>query len=122
MCAGITINFFSNYLSWRFAIRIQGIAEIPLSLFFLYENPDNINIPISNQDKTQRSFLSDDNNNDNIASQIQGQKSRISELEKKVDNSQITNRSRQKTKKMDSRIDAVEMENLNSYFYQCKVI
>ncbi len=121
MTAGITINFFSKYLSWRFAVRIQGIAEIPLALYFLYEDPDNINVPLS-QDKSQRSFISDDVNNEQISpSHFQGTRKKKSELEIKVDNSQITNRSRQKNKKMDSRIDAVEMENLNSYFYQSKV-
>ena len=34
--AGIVINFFSKYLSWRFAIQIQGFVEIIFSLFFFF--------------------------------------------------------------------------------------
>ena len=40
--ASIIINFFSHYFTWRFAIQIQGFAEIFFALFFWFENDEYI--------------------------------------------------------------------------------
>jgi MFS family permease len=45
--AGIIINFFPSYFSWRFAIQIQGIAQIPIALYFYFENEKYINVDTS---------------------------------------------------------------------------
>ncbi len=34
--AVIVVNFHSDYLSWRFAIQIQGIVQIPVSFYFIF--------------------------------------------------------------------------------------
>jgi len=47
--AGIIINFFSSYFSWRFAVQIQGIAQIPIGLYFLFENEKFINVDTSEE-------------------------------------------------------------------------
>lgn len=56
--AGVIINFFSSYLSWRFAIQIQGIAQIPIALYFYYENENYINVDTST-DKNEGNTMDD---------------------------------------------------------------
>jgi len=45
--AGIVINFFSHIFSWRFAIQIQGFAQIPVALFFFLEKEEYINVDLN---------------------------------------------------------------------------
>jgi MFS family permease len=45
--AAIIINFFPTYFSWRFAVQIQGIAQIPIALYFYLENESYINVDTS---------------------------------------------------------------------------
>ena len=42
--AGIIINCFENFLNWRFAIQIQGIANIPLAMMFYVEDENFIDL------------------------------------------------------------------------------
>jgi len=49
--AGIIINFFSDFVSWRFAIQIQGFAQIPVALFFFFEKEEYINVDLSKKDR-----------------------------------------------------------------------
>jgi MFS family permease len=44
LVAGITINFLSDYLSWRFSIQVQGVAQIPIALYFWFEDEKYINV------------------------------------------------------------------------------
>lgn len=44
LVAGITINFLSEYLSWRFSIQVQGVAQIPIALYFWFEDEKYINV------------------------------------------------------------------------------
>lgn len=44
LVAGVTVNFFNKYLSWRFAIQLQGIFEIPIALYFFFEDENFINV------------------------------------------------------------------------------
>ena len=44
--ASIIINFFGKYFTWRFAIQIQGFAEIFFALFFWFENDEYINVDV----------------------------------------------------------------------------
>lgn len=47
---GIVINFLGDYLSWRFAIQIQGIFQIPVSLYFFFEKEEYINVDLNPSD------------------------------------------------------------------------
>lgn len=51
--AGIVINLFSEYVSWRFAIQIQGFAQIPVALFFFFEKEEYINVDLSSQENNR---------------------------------------------------------------------
>lgn len=53
--AGVIINFFG--LSWRYAIQVQGVAEIPICLFFWFENEAYINLDLNepNHEKSLKS-------------------------------------------------------------------
>lgn len=64
VCAGIVINFFSHILSWRFAIQIQGFAQIPVALFFFFEKEEYINVDLSSGNNLNL------NNNLNTISEI----------------------------------------------------
>ena len=56
--AGITINFLQGFLNWRFAIQIQGIAEIPIAIMFFLEDENHINVNISDDDERFERSLS----------------------------------------------------------------
>ena len=45
--SGIVINFMSNFFNWRFAIQIQGIFLIPVSILFYFEDDNYISIKFS---------------------------------------------------------------------------
>jgi len=51
LVAGVTINFFSEYLTWRFAILVQGVAQIPIALYFWLENEKFINVDESDEEE-----------------------------------------------------------------------
>ena len=53
LCAGLLVNFFSNGLSWRFAIQIQGVAVIPLGIYFMNENRKFIEVNQSEDEKLE---------------------------------------------------------------------
>ena len=56
--AGITINFLQGFLNWRFAIQIQGIAEIPIAIMFFLEDENHIDVNISDDDERFERSLS----------------------------------------------------------------
>jgi len=93
LVAGIIINFFQKYISWRFAIQIQGIVEIFFAIFFYLEKDEYIDVNIEMQ-KTE------DTPNDNKDSEIKT-KSLISRK---------------------SHVDGVELDNLSLYLYQAKIV
>ena len=47
LITGIIINFFNNLCTWRFAVQIQGFAQIPLALLFYLEKEEYINVDLS---------------------------------------------------------------------------
>lgn len=59
--AGIIINFFN--MSWRYAIQVQGIAEIPICLLFYFENEKNININLNERLNINDSTININNTN-----------------------------------------------------------
>ena len=93
LVAGVIINFFQRYVSWRFAIQIQGIVEIFFAIFFYVEKDEyiDVNIEIQKMEETP---------NENKDSEIKT-KSLISRK---------------------SQIDGVELDNLSLYFYQAKLV
>ena len=95
LIAGLIINFLNGFLSWRFAIQIQGIVEIFFSIFFYLEKDEYINVNIN-------IVIVNDKVNDN---------NDVSEIDKPLN---ILSRR--------SRIDAPELNNLNLYFYQSKQV
>jgi MFS family permease len=90
--AGVTINFVS-FLGWRFAIQIQGIIEIPIALYFYFENEKYINVEVNNTMPDSEVFNSEDFRTPN----------------------------KESSKRMNNRIDAVETSNLARYCKQTKV-
>ena len=95
LIAGLIINFLNGFLSWRFAIQIQGIVEIFFSIFFYLEKNEYINVNID-------IVIVNDKVNDN---------NDVSEIDKAWNI--LSHR---------SHIDAPELNNLNLYFYQSKQV
>ncbi len=46
LIAGIIINFLKGIISWRFTLEIQGIALIPISIFFFTEHKEYIDLDL----------------------------------------------------------------------------
>ena len=95
LIAALIINFLNGFLSWRFAIQIQGIVEIFFSIFFYLEKNEYINVNID-------IVIVNDKVNDN---------NDVSEIDKAWNI--LSHR---------SHIDAPELNNLNLYFYQSKQV
>ena len=95
LIASLIINFLNGFLSWRFAIQIQGIVEIFFSIFFYLEKDEYINVNIN-------IVIVNDKVNDN---------NDVSEIDKAWNI--LSHR---------SHIDAPELNNLNLYFYQSKQV
>ena len=110
LAAAIIINFFSKILTWRFAIQIQGIVMIFLAFFFWIEKDEYINvdmrktIPINEKE-------------------VEGNE--INVRKNTLDSPSFNNPSRINrigSRKHDPRIDTIELDNLNRYFLQTKII
>ena len=95
LVAGIIINFFKGFLSWRFAIQIQGIVEIFFAIFFYLEKDEYINVNIDAE----------------IVNETVNDNKEVSEMGK---TKSIVSRK--------SHIDAPELNNLSLYFYQSKLV
>ena len=54
--AGIIINCFETILNWRFAIQIQGIANIPLAMMFYMEDENFIDLNPKEEEKNYYSL------------------------------------------------------------------
>ena len=110
LSAAVIINFFKSFLSWRFAIQIQGFVEIFLSLFFWFEKDEYINVDIRK-------------NRPLIEKEIEGNDIRV--RKNSGDSPSFNSPSkifRIESKKHDPRIDTIELGNLNRYFLQTKII
>lgn len=113
--AGITINFLSKWLSWRFALQIQGFVQIFFSLFFFFERDEYINVSISKQQINEES--------------VEGENESYSASFRDPNNNRSMNKQSNRgscsmriQKKCDSRIDSIEMSNLGRYCYQTKLV
>ena len=114
--AGVTINLLGSFLTWRFAIQVQGIVQIPIAFYFYYENENFINVDVNNQD------IDDDGVSSNSKPSLSrdNKSYRANSVPVKGDTKRaqmIKPRSR-----LDSRIDAIETSNLSKYCHQTKVI
>ncbi len=69
LVAGIVINFFSAYLSWRFAIQVQGVFQIPIALYFFCEDENKINVDnvhnVDNENEESESQFNQNNTQNN---------------------------------------------------------
>ena len=117
--AGITINFLSKWLSWRFALQIQGFVQIFFSLFFFFERDEYINVSISKQQINEESI---EGENESYSASFRDPNNNRS-MNKQSNVSKIRNSYSMKVqKKCDSRIDSIEMSNLGKYCYQTMLV
>ncbi len=148
LTAGICINFFSEYVTWRFSIQVQGFAELPIALYFLLENESYINIETNNATDTetirntqmnagnpstveevqQQPFASPKAKNKTEALSPQRSPNRsLNKIEspnrlgtkRQYSTAQLSRRSQMK--RQSTRIDAVEINDLQRYCSQTKV-
>ena len=106
--ASIIINFFNEKLTWRFAIQIQGFAEIFFALFFWFERDDYINVDMRKAIPANEIEL--ENKDINY---------RLSNISPSLTPSKFRNSS---NRKFDPRIDSVEAGNLGRYLMQTKTV
>ena len=102
LITALVINLFKNILTWRFSIRIQGVVEIFLSLFFWMEKEEYIKVDIRKKIPAAEMELENREinypNNSDVCPSI-------------VSPSQ---------RKHDPRIDSVELDDLGRYILQAK--
>jgi len=104
--ASIINNFLKDYLSWRFAMQIQGYAEIIFALFFFMEKDEYINvdlrktIPAKEIELEQNEYIGNNSLPSNNASR----------------------RNLNSLRRHDPRVDTVEIDNLGRYLLQAKIV
>ena len=104
--ASIINNFLKDYLSWRFAMQIQGYAEIIFALFFFMEKDEYINvdlrktIPAKEIELEQNDYIGNNSLPSNNASR----------------------RNLNSVRRHDPRVDTVELDNLGRYLLQAKIV
>ena len=111
LAASVIINFFNNsFLTWRFAIQIQGFVEIFLAFFFWFEKDEYINvntrkkIPLNEIEFDGKDINVRKNSNDSPSF---NSPSKICHIN---------------SKKHDPRIDTIELDNLGRYCLQTKTV
>jgi len=113
VAASIIINFFSKHFSWRFAIQIQGFAEIFFALFFWFENDEYINVDVRKTISANDIELENkNNNNQNINAYTIPHGSSAS----------FPRNSRMSKKKFNPRIDSIETSNIHGFLFQTKQV
>jgi MFS family permease len=122
LVAGVTINFFSNFLTWRFAIQLQGIFQIPIAIYFYLENENYINVEGDTEE------IIDDDDQSVASKTIVKNKTEISEKSPKVTPSK--NLSKNNSEKVlgkkptikKTRFDVVETNNFRRYCSQATTV
>ena len=110
LAASVIINFFNNFLTWRFAIQIQGFVEIFLAFFFWIEKDEYINV------NTRKKM---------IITEIELDGKDINVRRNSHDSPSFKSPSkicRINSRKHDPRIDTIELDNLGRYFLQTKTV
>ena len=104
--ASIINNFLKDYLSWRFAMQIQGYAEIIFAIFFFMEKDEYINvdlrktIPAKEIELEQNDYIGNNSLPSNNASR----------------------RNLNSVRRHDPRVDTVELDNIGRYLLQAKIV
>ena len=113
--ASIIINFFSKLFSWRFAIQIQGFAEIFFALFFWFENDEYINVDVRKTISANDIELENKNNN-NINQNIN------TYTIPHGSSASFPRNSRMSKRKFNPRIDSIETSNIHGFLFQTKQV
>ena len=119
LTAGVTINFFSAYVTWRFSIQIQGVVQIPISFYFFFEDAKYINVETTNV-KGKKNSIQCYFPKSNIAKTSPFKKTNSERMAKK----KIISPAKELTKsirRQKTRIDAVEINHLTQFFIQTQV-
>ena len=109
----IIINFFSNLFTWRFAIQIQGFAEILFALFFWFENDEYINVDV--RKAIPMNDIELENRNSNPNNIVNMSVPRNSNLSASVN-------TRGRNKRFNPRMDTIETSNFGRYKLQAKIV
>jgi MFS family permease len=108
LVASVVINLFKGFLTWRFAIQIQGFVEIFFALFFWLEKDEYINVDI--RKTIPASEIELENRDINVHYN--------SNVSPSINNPSVGYSFR----RHDPRIDSIEISNLGRYFWQTKRI
>ena len=104
--ASIINNFLKDYLSWRFAMQIQGYAEIIFALFFFMEKDEYINVDLRKTIPAKEIELEQ---NDYI-------------VNNSLPSNNASRRNLHSGRRHDPRVDTVELDNLGRYLLQAKIV
>lgn len=119
--ASIIINFFGKYFTWRFAIQIQGFAEIFFALFFWLENDEYINVDVRKTISINEIELENKNNintNNYNNNQVNNNNFTIPH----GSNASFPRNSRMSKRKLNPRIDSIETSNIHGFLFQTKQV
>ena len=119
--ASIIINFFGKYFTWRFAIQIQGFAEIFFALFFWFENDEYINVDVRKTISINEMELENKNNintNNYNNNQVNNNNFTIPH----GSNASFPRNSRMSKRKLNPRIDSIETSNIHGFLFQTKQV
>ena len=104
--ASIINNFLKDYLSWRFAMQIQGYAEIIFALFFFMEKDEYINVDLRKTIPAKEFELEQ---NDYI-------------VNNSLPSNNASKRNLNSARRHDPRVDTIELDNLGRYLLQAKIV
>ena len=111
----IILNFFSPSLTWRFAIQIQGFAEILFALFFWFEKDEYINVDVRKVIPLNEIELENRNSNININNMNNLSVARNSNVSASVN-------SRGRNRRFNPRMDTIETSNFGRFKLQAKLV
>ena len=119
--ASIIINFFGKYFTWRFAIQIQGFAEIFFALFFWFENDEYINVDVRKTISINEIEL-ENKNNINTINYNNNQVNNNNFTIPHGSNASFPRNSRMSKRKLNPRIDSIETSNIHGFLFQTKQV
>ena len=119
--ASIIINFFGKYFTWRFAIQIQGFAEIFFALFFWFENDEYINVDVRKTISINEIEL-ENKNNINTNNYNNNQVNNNNFTIPRGSNASFPRNSRMSKRKLNPRIDSIETSNIHGFLFQTKQV
>ena len=120
--ASIIINFFGKYFTWRFAIQIQGFAEIFFALFFWFENDEYINVDVRKTISINEIELENKNNinTNNYNNNIVNNNNNFTIP--RGSGASFPRSSRMSKRKFNPRIDSIETSNIHGFLFQTKQV